>query len=83
MTTHAVIEVTNVCNSTYVPTNNNPQQEPLCVGQFISWPLVDLLENTETDTPHAKVRREARTNYLLAAHRQILHHQNLTKSQQK
>ena len=36
MTTHAVIEDTNVCDSTYVPTNNNPQQEPLCVGQFIS-----------------------------------------------
>ena len=83
MTTHAVIEVTNVCDSTYVLTNNNPQQEPLCVGQFISWPLVDLLENTETDTPHAKVHREAHTNYLLTAHRQILHHQNLTKSQQK
>ena len=81
--THAVIEVIEVCDMAYIPTSNNPHEEPLSIGQFISWPLVDLLENTETDTPHAKVRREARTNYLQTAHQQNILHQNLTRSQQK
>ena len=81
--THAVIEVTEVCDMAYIPTSNNPHEEPLSKGQFISWPLVDLLENTETDTPHDKVRIEARTNYLQTAQQQNIRHQNLTRSQQK
>ena len=61
--THVVVELTSVFDSDYVPTENNPFDEALQEGQYVSWEKNSLLED-ELDTPHAKVRKIARDNYL-------------------
>ena len=80
--THVVVEVTSVFDSDYVPTENNPFDELIQEGQYVSWKKNSLLED-ELDTPHAKVRKVARDNYLATAKRQNSKYQNQVSHLQK
>ena len=59
--THAIIDVQNVFDSSYIPAENNPFQEPLQEGQYLCWEKTNLLV-VEKDTPHAKVQNVTREN---------------------
>ena len=80
--THVVVEVSSVFDTDFVPTENNPFDEPLQEGQYVSWKKSCLLED-EPDTPHAKVRKLARDNYLATAKCQTSKYQNKVAHLQK
>ena len=80
--TQMIIEIQNVFDSSYIPAENNPFQEPLQEGQFVCWEKNDVLVEEE-DTPHAKVRNVARENYLATAPRQTEKYQNQVAHLQK
>lgn len=63
------MEVTKVIDPDYVPATNNPYKETLDIGQFIAWPLTDIVEDSDCATPHGKVRKVAKDNYLNNARR--------------
>ena len=70
--THTVIEITSVIGSDLATGENNPFEEPLQVGQFVAWKLDELSEEMDMETPHRKIRKQARDNYLeTARHSQI------------
>ena len=48
---------------------NNSFEEPLQVGQFVAWKLDELSEEMDMETPHRKIRKQARDIYLETARR--------------
>jgi hypothetical protein len=63
-------QVTSVIDQDFVPTSGNPFEEPLSEGQFVIWELASTTPGELLDTPHSKVRKIARDNYLKAANKQ-------------
>jgi hypothetical protein len=71
-TTHTIIQITSVADQKFIPTANNPFQDPLQIDQFVAWPVDCLSEETDFASPHTKIRKEATDNYLeTACHSQI------------
>ena len=63
------IQITSVTDSTYIPDTDNPFQEPLQIGQYVSWPKDNLEEDTDIGTPHSKIRKLATDHYVQTARR--------------
>ncbi|KAK7091747.1 hypothetical protein V1264_009390 [Littorina saxatilis] len=80
---HAVMSVDQVFDPACVPTEGNPMQEPLEVGQFVLWRRSAVVEN-EASAVHRDKRLAARRNFLTAARRQESRYQkklnDVTKS---
>ena len=74
--THTVIEITSVLDESLMTSENNPFEEPLEVGQFVAWKTDDLSEDIDIETPHRKIRKEARENYLETARRSQIQYTN-------
>ena len=72
----AVFKVTHVENPGYI---GSLCHEPLVLDKLIVWGLENTIE-AEENTPHAKVRRIATTNYLKATNRQQKNFDALTAS---
>ncbi|XP_008274017.1 uncharacterized protein LOC103353042 [Stegastes partitus] len=63
--THTIVQVTSVFDESFIPTEHNPQEEPLQEDQYVLWRLDSLVDTeTNTDSSHSKVRREATVSYL-------------------
>ena len=61
---YAVLSVSEVFDSSFVPVEANPVEEPLMVGQFVLWKPCDMVENDDSGSRHNKHRLCARRNYL-------------------
>ena len=62
----------SVIGSDLTTGENDPFEDPLQVGQFVAWKLDELSEEIDMETPHRKIRKQARDNYLeTARHSQI------------
>ena len=74
--THTVTEITSVIGSDLTRGENDPCEEPLQVGQFVAWKLDELSEEIDMETPHRKIRKQARDNHLETARRSQIQYTN-------
>ncbi|KAK7096975.1 hypothetical protein V1264_004017 [Littorina saxatilis] len=66
---HAVVSVTEVHDAEFIPVEDNPFEEYIEIGQFVTWRRSQMFDVDEGDS-HREERMQARKKYLKAAKKQ-------------
>ncbi|XP_070204838.1 uncharacterized protein [Littorina saxatilis] len=66
---HAVVSVTEVHDAEFIPVEDNPFEECIEIGQFVTWRRSQMFDVDEGDS-HREERMQARKKYLKAAKKQ-------------